>query len=139
MAIESAFNYGMALWGKEREPVRDPFERVVRLRDRSHVRIPNYLQCMAISHWAAGEPDVARELAQRAKRQMAAQGGREMSCWRYLEVRASDFEADTDDILRLISGDRNMLPRFMKTNSSSLSDLLSEPAVPSAGREPTPA
>lgn len=118
MAIDFAFNYGMALWGQQSEVVHDPFERVVQLHD-SEAGLgssPNYYQCMAVSHWAVGELGIARSFAEKAKQQMVAEGGRQMSCWRYLEVGASDFEADTDELLTLIAGDGNVLPRFMKTD-----------------------
>lgn len=119
MAIDLAFNYGMALWGQQGEVVRGPFVRVVQLHesDPRLVPSPNYVQCMAVSHWAVGELGIAQGLAEKAKRQMAAEGGRQLSCWRYLEVGAPDFEADTDEILTLIAGDRNVVPHFMKTDS----------------------
>ena len=85
------------------------------------------LQCMAVSHWAAGEPGIAHEFAEKAKRQMAAQGGRQLSCWRYLEVGVPDFEVDTDEILRLIAGDGNVVPRFMNTHGALVLDPPPEP------------
>ena len=131
MDIAFAFNYGMGLWGQEGEPVRGPFQRVVQFEDPDGepVRVPNYLQCMAVSHWAVGEPGVAHEFAEKAKREMAAQGGRQLSCWRYLEVGVPDFEADTEEILRLIAGDGNVVPRFMNTHGASVLDPPPEPAA----------
>ena len=130
MGIDFAFNYGMALWGQEGELVRGPFQRVVQLGDLAGetVPTPNHLQCMAVSHWAAGELEVAQELAEKAKRWMVAQGGRQLSCWRYLEVGTLDFEADSDEILRLIGGDENVNPRFMNTHRASVLDPPPEPA-----------
>lgn len=120
MEIDFAFNYGMALWGEQGEVARGPFERVIRLHDSGGglSGSPNYFQCMAVSYWAVGELEVAQTFVEKAKLQMATEGGRQMSCWRYLEVGASDFETDTDEILTLIAGDRNVLPRFMKTDKT---------------------
>ena len=120
MAIDFAFNYGMALWGQQGGIVSHPFARVVQLHhsDAGLSGSPNYLQCMAVSHWAVGELEIAQTFVEEAKRQMTTEGGRQMSCWRYLEVGSRDFEIDTDEILTLIDGDRNAIPRFMRTDSS---------------------
>ena len=120
MEIDFAFNYGMALWGEQGEVARGPFERVIQLHDSGGglAGSPNYFQCMAVSYWAVGELRIAETFVEKAKRQMVTEGGRQMSCWRYLEVGASDFETDTDEILTLIAGDRNVLPRFMKTDKT---------------------
>ena len=116
MSIHFAFNYGMALWGDRGSLVVDPFRRVVEL-ERADPRkdpSPNYLQCMAISHWAVGETEAARTFAQKAKQEMSARGGREFNCWRYLRVSADQFADDTDEMLDLIGGDTHVTPRFMK-------------------------
>jgi hypothetical protein len=115
MSIEFAFNYGMAMWAKEGRVVAEPFQQVVDI-ERSDPRQqpwPNYLQCMAISHWAVGEASAAKEYAVRAKEEMAARGGREFSCWRYLRVNAKRFEEDTNEMLQLIHGDETAAPRYL--------------------------
>ena len=115
MSIAFALNYGMALWGEGGQLVRDPFQQVVEL-ERSDPRQrpwPNYLQCLAISHWAVGEAAAAQESAERAMQVMVARGGREFSCWRYLRVNARVFESDTHELLKLIGGDESMSPRFL--------------------------
>lgn len=116
MSIHFAFNYGMALWGDRGSLVVDPFRRVVELErtDPREDPWPNYLQCMAISHWAVGEAAAARTFAQKAKQEMSARRGREFSCWRYLRVSAVQFADDTDEMLALIGGDARVTPRFMK-------------------------
>lgn len=116
MSVHFAFNYGMALWGDRGSLVVDPFRRVVELEraDTGKTPWPNYLQCMAISHWAVGETAAARTFAQKAKQAMSARRGREFSCWRYLRVSAVQFADDTDEMLDLIGGDARVTPRFMK-------------------------
>ena len=120
MTIELAFNYSMALWGASGQPVLDPFHSVIE-HDHSNPRSdpgPNFLQCMAITNWAIGETKTALEFAQRAKEQMAAIGGPEFSCWRYLEVGNAEFQKDTAEIVELISGNDNVLPQFMNPSAS---------------------
>ena len=131
MPIVPAFNYGMALWGRDGQPARDPFRHVVQIdnRDAGPARPPNYLQCMAVSRRAVGELDVAEAFAEEAKHYMAAQGGRQMSCWHCLEVGTPDFIADSDDILKLIAGDAGVTPRFMNTRGTSAYDPPREPAA----------
>ena len=115
MSIEFAFNYGMAMWAEEGRVVVEPFQQVVDTEhsDPRQQPWPNYLQCMAISHWAVGKASAAKEYAARAKEEMAARGGREFSCWRYLRVNAKRFEEDTNEMLQLIHGDETATPRFM--------------------------
>ncbi len=115
MDIHLAFNYGMALWGAGGVPVVDPFHRVVEIEraDPRKAPDPNYLQCMAISHWAVGEAVAARTFAMKAMQEMSSRGGRELSCWRYLRVSARQFEEDTKEILELIHGEDKVKPRFM--------------------------
>ena len=119
MNIDLAFNYGMALWGEKGQLVLEPFQHVVEI-ERSEPQEdhgPNYLQCMAVSHWAVGEPAAAQNFAAKAKQVMARQHGQEFSCWRYLRVDSSQFEEDTNEILKLIGGDENMTPHFMNSDT----------------------
>ena len=118
MAINFAFNYGMARWGENGELVLDPFQRVVEL-EHSDPEIdpsPNYLQCMAVAHGAVGEARAALEFATGAMDQVAARGGRQFSCWRYLLVGTSEFQEDTTEIVKLISGYENVTPLFMNAD-----------------------
>lgn len=121
MSIELAFNYGMALWGESGQPVPDPFQRVLDLEhsDPRNDPAPNYLQCMAIASWATGETEASLEFAHRAMERMAARGGPEFSCWRYLEVDNTDFQKDTTEIVELISGNEKVTPLFVKSNVSA--------------------
>ena len=79
---------------------------------------PNFLQCMAIANWTIGETKSALELAQRAMDQMVSKGGRELSCWRYLEVDNVEFQKDSNELIELISGNDKVTPLFMKPGTS---------------------
>ena len=119
MNIDFAFNYGMALWGEKGELVLEPFQHVVEM-ERSEPREdpwPNYLQCMAVSHWAVGDSATAQNFAAKAKQVMATWRRKEFSCWRYLRVDTSQFEEDTNEILKLIGGDESMTPDFMNPDT----------------------
>ena len=115
MNVANAFNYAIALWGETGEIVREPFERFVDLdRDESNEHPgPNRLQCMALAHWAVGSEHEAQGLAKSAIREIRSLGGREFSSWRYLRIPKSEFERDVDELLRLISGDASVKPRFL--------------------------
>ena len=115
MSVRFAFNYGMALWGDRGSVIAGPFRRVVELEneDPGKETGPNYLQCMAVSHWAVGDSAAARKFAKKAKEVMLVRRGREFSCWRYLLVSASRFAEDTDELLAMIDGDDTVIPRFM--------------------------
>ena len=114
MRVDQAFNYGMALWGETNRIEPKPFERALECfgPEEKESPTPNHLQCMAVASWVVGEKRSARELARRAKSEVRSRGRQEFSCWRYLQVSASEFERDVDEILRLISGDKNVKPHF---------------------------
>ena len=115
MEIHFAFNYGMALWGCHGDINSDAFKRVLHLaqeeptRDRS----PNYLQCLAVSHWATGDADRAREIAENARLVMDEQGGQEFSCWRYLRISTDLFKSDVEDLIKMVNGDNRIKPHFI--------------------------
>ena len=116
MGIVDAFNYAMAMWGANGAIDRGGFERVVEL-DQSDERMEetaNYLQCMAIAYWAVGETDEAMDRANRAQQTLnTLRGRKEFSCWRYLEVDISAFEADLDEIRTMIERNEPRAPRFI--------------------------
>ena len=115
MVIHYAFNYGMALWGENGQVTLEPFQRVLecdRLKPKEDPP-PNYLQCMAVAHWIAGKPTVARRFAKAATREIRYRSGQQVSCWRYLRVPRSEFERDVADLLKLIDGDESVRPRFV--------------------------
>ena len=124
LSIENAFNYSMAIWGASGTIEKEVCQRVVDL-DRSNVRkdkVPNYLQCMAIAYWGAGDNSTAMDYVERAQRAVGGFRGRtEFSCWRYLEVGATSFEEDLGDIRALIEDGGLRMPKFVTGTSNGAS------------------
>ena len=125
LSIENAFNYGMATWGMNGAIETEAFLRVVEL-DRSEIRkgqTSNYLQCMAIAYWAAGDGGKALDYIDRAQETVGGLRGRtEFSCWRYLQVGAELFEADLVDIRALIENDGSQMPHFVSMTNTETPD-----------------
>ncbi len=119
MNRQDAFNYGMALWGETGDLVAPPFARAVTLDREDFGRDdPNYLQCMAVAYWAAGNTAAAIDCVRLARKAADATRGSTFSCWRYRNVGASVFKSDLDEILALIEGDTSITPQFMTTTAS---------------------
>ena len=114
MDIGDAFNFGMATWGATGEVVAEPFARVIEL-DRSHRERDdaNYLQCMAVAHWATGDMRAALDFLRQAREASDVERVSTFSCWRYYEAPVKAFGEDLDEIQALILGDRSRTPRFM--------------------------
>ena len=114
--IQHAFNYGMAVWGCTGQVSRAPFERVVELNEMDDGDEPgaNYLQCLAVAYWAVGKTELALDFARRAQSEAQSTPLPIFSCWRYKTVSAGDFVRDTDSILKLINGDKTVVPTFVK-------------------------
>ena len=125
LSVADAFNYGMAIWGANGTIEREVFQRVVDL-DRSNIRkdkVPNYLQCMAIAYWIAGDNDTAMDYVERAQRAVGGFRGRtEFSCWRYLQVSAKSFEADLGEIRTLIDGGCSRMPGFITETDGGVAE-----------------
>ena len=123
--IADAFNYGMATWGVNGAIETEAFLRAVEL-DRAEIRkarTSNYLQCMAIAYWVAGDGDEALGHIDRAQEAVGGLRGRtEFSCWRYLQVSAEQFEADLVDIRDLIENDGSKMPPFVSRTNAGTSD-----------------
>ena len=114
--IADTFHYGMASWGVNGAIEAGTFRRVVELDGSSagEESTPNYLQCMAIAYWAAGDSGAALDRLGRAQEASSGLFGRtEFSCWRYLQVDAKLFEADLGEIRDLIENGGSRMPRFM--------------------------
>ena len=114
--IVNAFNYGMAMWGATGTVDTETFERAVELNRSEPPKYenPNYLQCMVIAYWAAGDRDTATQYAERAQRSVSGMRGRTaVSCWRYLRVNADLFESDLGEIRALVEDGRSQMPRFV--------------------------
>ena len=123
--IADAFNYGMATWGVNGAIEAETFRRVVELDGSSagEEPTPNYLQCMAIAYWAAGDSGAALEWierAQEASRRLRERTG--LSCWRYLQVNAELFESDLGEIRELIENGGPRMPRFVGGTSAVMPD-----------------
>ena len=125
LSIVNAFNYGMAMWGATATIEREAFQRVVDL-DRANARKDeglNYLQCLAIAYWAAGDNGTAIDYAERAQRAVGGLRGRtEFSCWRYLQVSAKPFEEDLGDIRALFDDGGSRMPRFITEKGSGAAE-----------------
>ena len=128
--IVDAFNYGMAMWGVNGTIETETFRRVVELdcsRAREEQQISNYLQCMAIAYWAAGDSGAALDHIDRAQETVGSLRGRTVfSCWHYLQVSAELFEADLVDIRDLIENDGSQMPPFVGRVSTETPDSSSE-------------
>jgi MinD-like ATPase involved in chromosome partitioning or flagellar assembly len=118
-STETIFNYAMAEWGRLQRPVAELFELVVEKNEFGqlgdlNLKSPNYLQCMAIAYWVAGDPLQAEEYLESA---LAAINGMNpltevFSCWSYLLVTKSEFREDLEEIRRLIGGE-GLVPAFV--------------------------
>ena len=133
MRIVQAFNYGMALWGVNGTPEDSTFQHVVDL-DRSASggrRDANYLQCMAIAYWVLGDSDAAIACVKESQGELSSLRGRLVfSCWRYIEVEATDFEEDLQNILALIDNGNAPTPRFMTEGvSESVQSTMEGPVL----------
>ena len=115
MDIRDAFNYGMAVWGDTHHVDPEPFARAVELdrTDKDPPSGPNYLQCMAVAHWACGNVETSLEFIRKARATMDRIRRPVFSCWRYCRVGAKAFLDDLDEVVELIKGDESRIPRFM--------------------------
>ena len=123
--IADAFNYGMATWGVNGAIEAETFRRVVELDGSSagEEPTPNYIQCMAIAYWAAGDSGAALEWIERAQEASSRLRGRTgLSCWRYLQVNAELFESDLGEIRELIENGGPRMPRFVRGTSAGMPD-----------------
>ena len=124
LSIDTAFNYGMAMWGVKGmvEPIA--FQHVVELDRSNPPKNPgtNYLQCMAIANWASGDVDTAIKFVDHVQATLSYLRGRtELSCWRYLQANARDFEEDLEAIRALIEHGNAPMPRFITATATDSS------------------
>ena len=118
MGIQDAFNYGMAVWGASGKVSEATFEKVLALHTTGNDREgdANYSQCLAVAHWAVGDPVTAVRFAKQACNEAESEG-RIFSCWQYALVRRDEFLEDTTEILAMIDGDQASRPKFLLGNS----------------------
>ena len=130
-----AFNYAMAAWGSTGTVDQAAFRRVLDLvsceadptagtrrpqvRRSSRLRDPNFLQCLAIAHWAVGDRVNAGIHLRRARTALESSGvSSPVSCWRYTETSRAEFLEDLDEIEKLIAGDDSIRPRFFAASEA---------------------
>jgi MinD-like ATPase involved in chromosome partitioning or flagellar assembly len=95
--IRTVFNYAMAEWGESKVTPTDLLRRVVELDgEKLASRGTNYLQCIALTHAALGEPNIALKYCDRARREIGE--AYLFSCWRYLLASNTEMAKDLDAI-----------------------------------------
>ena len=114
MDIQDTFNYAMARWAVDGEVDKTLFDQVVALsiKETNHSNDANYLQCLSVAHWAAGDNEAARTAAEKALTE-AEMERVIFSCWRYRDVPYRIFRTDMREISFLIDGDVERIPQFM--------------------------
>jgi MinD-like ATPase involved in chromosome partitioning or flagellar assembly/tetratricopeptide (TPR) repeat protein len=110
--IQDAFNYAMAEWAQSGVPPRDLFDRVVQLEGAENQQPrANFQQCLAVSYWAVGETEKAKERLENALEKARQIRKTEFSCWRYQEASQDEFIEDCKEIGELIRVGKGR-PRF---------------------------
>ena len=124
LRIDDAFNFGMAMWGVNGTVEPITFQHVVDLDRSNPPKNPgtDYLQCMAIANWASGDVETANDLVDLVQATLSVLRGRtELSCWRYLQANARDFEEDLEAIRALIEHGDAPMPRFIAATATDSS------------------
>lgn len=112
LGIQDAFNYAMAEWAQSGVPPRDLFGRVVQLEDAEGKQPgANFQQCLAVSYWALGEAERAKQRLESALEKARKIRKTEFSCWRYQEVPPNEFIEDCNEINELLTTGKGR-PRF---------------------------
>ena len=123
--IENTFNYAMAMWCITGKVQAEIFQHAVDLdrSDPSEPESPNYLQCMAIAYWAAGDNTAALDYLKQAQEVIKDTRSRtEFSCWRYLQADKKSFEEDLNEIRSLIKKPGSVVPKFMTVKGNGSTD-----------------
>ena len=77
---------------------------------------------MAIANWASGDVDTAIKFVDHVQATLSYLRGRtELSCWRYLQANARDFEEDLEAIRALIEHGDAPMPRFIAATATDSS------------------
>lgn len=112
LTIRDAFNYAMAEWAQSGTPPKDLFARVIELGEGDSKRSDaNFLQCLAVSHWAVGQTEEAKQRLESAVEKARRITKAELSCWRFQEVSQDEFIEDCNEIGDLITSGKGH-PRF---------------------------
>lgn len=118
MDIQQIFNSAMSEWGATGKVDRESFRHVVALHhsdllECSRIEMPNYLQCMAIAHWAIADNSSALDFLNQAEQAIKYSTDiTAFSAWRYREVSCEEFLDDIESIRALFEGKIPMLPKY---------------------------
>jgi MinD-like ATPase involved in chromosome partitioning or flagellar assembly len=115
MPVPIAFNYAMAMWGKNGRITSDLFARVV--KKQSEGKGANFFQCLSIANWALGHNDAAGRYVEMAETRITQTSNPTFSCWRYNEATPRQFLEDCHQIRRLIAGEE-VRPAFIAANET---------------------
>lgn len=120
MDIQDTFNYAMARWAVDGKVDKALFDHVVALsiKETNHADDANYLQCLSVAHWAAGDYETARTVVEKALTEAETER-MIFSCWRYRNASNREFRTDMREIASLIDGDEDRIPLFMRRDEST--------------------
>jgi hypothetical protein len=117
--VEDVFNLACAEWGQYGEPPSDLFMRVVELVDneRLHASIvdPNFLQCLAMTHYILGDYIKAVGFLRRSQSAVAVMPPMSVfSCWRYFNVKRGELRSDLQEMEVQMKNRGKLVPRFLE-------------------------
>jgi len=116
--IADLFNAAMGNWALSGQPNPAEFQQVID-RDRNVEReLPdaNFLQCLAVAFGVVGQREEALCRLADSKKQITSLNVNRFSCWRYIEINATEFLEDLDEIERFINGEA-IQPGFLRNDS----------------------
>jgi len=118
--IATIFNYAIAEWGAKNIVPNDLFKRIIEIADDKHFEFPdaNFLQCMSLAHWAAGDANKALDIAQQIE-EVLPQTSDTFSCWTYLNSSSKDFLRDLNEMISEIKKDK-VIPYVINNMSSNV-------------------
>ncbi len=117
-SLPDMFNTAMGNWALSGQPNPAEFQKVID-RDRNIEReLPdaNFLQCLAVAFGVVGQREEALCRLADSKKQITSLNVNRFSCWRYIEINATEFLEDLDEIERFINGEA-IQPRFLRNDS----------------------
>jgi MinD-like ATPase involved in chromosome partitioning or flagellar assembly len=113
LPINDQFNLSMAMWGRDGLPTRAEFTRVVEIsKGQADLSGPNFHQCLAVAAHFGGDRSLALQHLALSRTGISEAVRAEVSCWRYLRVKPTEFRDDLDCIEDLING-KSVQPLFM--------------------------
>lgn len=119
-----AFNYAMAEWGDSGKASINLVNRVLALDDErdEDSKNPNYIQCIALSHWLIGNHEMASQCAERAASAIQAVPSLTFSAWSYMMVKGRRFREDLEQMQRMFRGEQ-VLPEFIRRSEEKVKSL----------------